>query len=97
MTKGALRDIRVLDLGCYISAPYCAHLLASYGAEVVKVEEPVEGDPARRAGPFPKDQPHLEKSGLFLHLNRNKKGITLKLQSPDGAKILRTLHNSLTS
>ena len=91
MTKGALRDIRVLDLGCYISAPYCAHLLASYGAEVVKVEEPVEGDPARRAGPFPKDQPHLEKSGLFLHLNRNKKGITLKLQSPDGAKILRDL------
>ena len=91
MTKGALRDIKVLDLGGHISAPYCAHLLASYGAEVVKVEEPGEGDPARKAGPFPKDQPHLEKSGLFLHLNRDKKGITLKLQTPEGAKVLKEL------
>lgn len=91
MKNGALDDIKVLDLGQDISAPYCAKLLADYGAEVIKVEPHGQGDSARRMGPFPGDVPNPEKSGLFLHLNMNKKGITLNLHTREGAKILKEL------
>ena len=87
----ALEDIRVLDLGRGISAPYCAKLLADYGADVVKVELPSEGDPARRMAPFPDDIPHPEKSGLYLHLNLNKRSVTLDLECSNGAEILKVL------
>ena len=80
----ALSDIRVLDFTHYISGPYCTKLMADYGAEVLKVERPDGGDMARRSGPFPDDNPHHEKSGLFLHLNTNKRGITLNLKSAEG-------------
>ncbi|TET12866.1 MAG: CoA transferase [Dehalococcoidia bacterium] len=91
MPEQALSDVKVLDLTWHIAGPYCTKLLAGYGAEVVKVERPGEGDPARRMGPFFKDDPHPEKSGLFLHLNTNKKGITLNLKSATGKKILKAL------
>ncbi len=90
MADGLLSDTRVLDIGQGISGPYCARILANMGAEVVKVE-PVDGDVARRMGPFPNDCPHSEKSGIFLALNYNKIGITLDLASPDGAKRFRKL------
>jgi crotonobetainyl-CoA:carnitine CoA-transferase CaiB-like acyl-CoA transferase len=77
----ALSDVRVLDLTHYVAGPYCTKLLADYGAQVIKVEKPGEGDRARRIGPFFKDDPHPEKSGLFLHLNTNKKGISLNLKT----------------
>ena len=70
MSDQALADITVLDLTHHVAGPYCTKLLATYGAEVIKVERPDRGDPARQAGPFPGDEPHAEKSGLFLHLNR---------------------------
>lgn len=91
MLRGALDDIKVLDLGSMVAAPYCAKLLADYGADVIKIEAPDRGDPARSVGPFPGDESHPEKSGLFLHLNANKKGITLNLQCRDGAKLLKEL------
>lgn len=91
MTEGALSDIKVIDLTHYIAGPYCTKLLADYGADVIKVEKPGEGDPARRMGPFPDDEPHPEKSGLFIHLNTNKRGITLNLRSMTGKKIFRQL------
>jgi hypothetical protein len=68
MPEGALADITILDLTHHIAGPYCTKLLATYGAEVIKIERPGTGDPARQAGPFPGDVPHPEKSGLFLHL-----------------------------
>ena len=71
MSDGALHGITVLDLGQLVSAPYCARLFADYGADVVKVEPP-DGDRARAWGPFPKDEPHAERSGLFFFLNTNK-------------------------
>jgi crotonobetainyl-CoA:carnitine CoA-transferase CaiB-like acyl-CoA transferase len=91
MLTQALSNVRVLDLTWHIAGPYCTKLLADYGAEVVKVERPGEGDPARSMGPFFRDDPHPEKSGLFLHLNTNKKGITLNLKSDTGKSILTQL------
>jgi CoA:oxalate CoA-transferase len=91
MPEQALSDVKVLDLTWHIAGPYCTKLLAGYGAEVIKVEKTGEGDPTRRMGPFFKDDPHPEKSGLFLHLNTNKKGITLNLKSATGKKILKAL------
>ena len=78
MSPGLLSGVRVLEIGEQISASYCGKILALLGAEVIKVEPP-EGDAARRAGPFPADLPHPEKSGLFLALNLNKFGVTLDL------------------
>ncbi len=91
MQEQALSDIRVLDLTWHIAGPYCTKLLADYGADVIKVEKPGEGDPARRMGPFYNDDPHQEKSGLFLHLNTNKRGITLNLKNEMGKMVLKEL------
>ena len=91
MTTGALSGISVLELGSMVAAPYCAKLLADLGADVVKVEPPGLGDPARRRGPFPDDVPHLERSALFLYLNTSKRGVTLELQSETGRNIFRDL------
>lgn len=87
----ALSNMKVLDLTHYVAGPYCTKLLADYGADVVKVEQPGDGDGARRIGPFYKDEPHPEKSGLFLHLNTNKKSITLNLKRKTGIKIFKEL------
>ena len=86
----ALSSVTVLELGEDVSAPYCGKLLADYGADVIKVE-PLEGDPARRHGPFPDDLPHPEKSALFLYLNTNKKSLTLDFSTASGARLLRRL------
>jgi len=91
MPDQALSDVKVLDLTWHIAGPYCTKLLADYGADVIKVERPGEGDPARRIGPFFHDDPDPEKSGLFLHLNTNKRGITLNLKSATGKKIVKEL------
>ncbi|MEK7878335.1 MAG: CoA transferase, partial [candidate division NC10 bacterium] len=66
MTYALLEGLRVLELGQFISAPYCGKLLADMGAEVIKLEPPGAGDCARRYGPFLHDEPHPERSGLFL-------------------------------
>jgi crotonobetainyl-CoA:carnitine CoA-transferase CaiB-like acyl-CoA transferase len=91
MAEAALADLKVLDLTHYIAGPYCTKLLADYGAEVIKIERPDGGDPARRYGPFPHDEPHPEKSALFLHLNTNKRGITLNLKSSAGKDVFMEL------
>ena len=91
MTAGALADLKVVELGNMVSAPFCAKLLASLGAEVIKVEKPGAGDEARRRGPFLEDNPHPEGSGLFLYLNTDKLGITLNLETPTGRSIFEAL------
>ena len=87
----ALSNIEVLDFTHYIAGPYCTKLLADYGADVIKVERPGAGDGARKLGPFPKDEPHPEKSGTFLHLNTNKRSVTLDLKTAQGRDIARDL------
>ena len=73
---GPLEGIRVLDLTQGIAGPYATKYYSDYGAEVIKVERPGRGDPARRLGPFVGDEPNSETSGMFLHLNTGKRSVT---------------------
>jgi crotonobetainyl-CoA:carnitine CoA-transferase CaiB-like acyl-CoA transferase len=66
-------------------------MLADFGADVIKIERPDGGDPARRLGPFLNDEPGPERSGLFFYLNNNKKSVTLNLKSATGVKIFKEL------
>ena len=91
MSEGALEGLRILDLTQGVAGPYCTKLLSDYGADVLKIERPEGGDPARRAGPFPDDEPHAERSGLFLDLNTGKRSLTLNLKTESGQRILRRL------
>lgn len=91
MPELALVDLRVLDLSQEIAGPFCTKLLADLGAEVIKIEPPEGGDYARRLGPFPDDIPHHDRAGLFLHLNTNKKSVSLDISKQSGRVILRKL------
>jgi crotonobetainyl-CoA:carnitine CoA-transferase CaiB-like acyl-CoA transferase len=71
-----LEGVKVLELGNMVSAAYATKLMADLGADVVKIEEPT-GDVARQRGPFPGGVADPEKSGLFLYLNTNKRGVAL--------------------
>ena len=88
---GPLLGIRVLDLTQGVAGPYATKLLSDYGADVIKVERPDGGDPARRLGPFPGDRPHPDASGMFLELNSGKRSVTLNLATATGRRILQRL------
>jgi crotonobetainyl-CoA:carnitine CoA-transferase CaiB-like acyl-CoA transferase len=80
-----LEGVRVLDCGTIIAAPYCATLLADWGADVIKIEHP-DGDSLRRAGP--------SKNGAGLNYKfygRNKRHIVLNLSTPEGQDVMRRL------
>jgi len=72
----ALSGLTVLEVGGRISGAYASKLLADLGCEVIKVEPPA-GDDTRYVGPYPGDVADVERSGLFLHLNANKRGVVL--------------------
>jgi len=91
VTYQLLKGLQVLEFGESISAPYCGKLLADMGANVLKIERISSGDSTREYGPFLNDDPHLERSGLYLYLNSNKKGITLNLETPTGMEIFHEL------
>lgn len=87
MSDQALDDILIVDLSRILAGPYCTMLLADYGAEVLKIEQPGQGDGTRQWGP-----PWLEgESAYFLSVNRNKKSLTLNLKSAEGQQILNDL------
>lgn len=87
MAAEALAGLRVIEFGNLISAPFCSRILGDLGAEVIKVEDS-EGDISRKVGPFPEDEYHPEKSGLYIYMNINKKGVSLNLSSPSGKSTL---------
>jgi crotonobetainyl-CoA:carnitine CoA-transferase CaiB-like acyl-CoA transferase len=91
MNEQGLSGVRVLDLTWHITGPYCTKYLSDAGAEVIKIERPDGGDPARRIAPFFQDAPHPEKSGLFLHLNTNKRSVTLNLKTLAGKRIFQEM------
>ena len=89
--KHALSEIRVVDLTHYIAGPYCTKLLADYGAEVLKIEKPGQGEGGRGLPPFFAGQPGVERSGLFSYLNTNKQDLTLDLKTSRGREIVLAL------
>lgn len=90
MSAAALAGLRIVECGSGVSAAYAAKLMADMGANVVKVEPP-GGDEARRRGPFPGGRPDPEKSGLFLYLNTNKRGVVLDPTAPAASAALDRL------
>lgn len=78
-----LDGVRVLELGQYIAAPYCAMMLADLGAEVIKIERPEVGDPRRSYDPLMESSTGAM-SGGFLSYNRNKKSVTIELATEAG-------------
>ncbi len=86
-TGGPLAGIRVIECGALLAGPFCARLLADFGAEVIKVEAPKKGDPIRTVGQSLVDG----KSLWWPSIARNKKCISLNLRDPEGQDILRKL------
>jgi formyl-CoA transferase len=85
-TEGPLQGVRVLELGTLIAGPFCGKTLADFGAEVIKVEPPGDGDPLRRW--------RRMRNGVSLwwHVqSRNKKSITLDLRKAQGQEVVRRL------
>jgi crotonobetainyl-CoA:carnitine CoA-transferase CaiB-like acyl-CoA transferase len=86
---GPLEGIRVIDFGRFIAGPYCAMMLADFGAEVIRVERR-EGGEDRLLGPVTESG----EGGLFLNVNRNKRGITLDPAHPLAEQIIDRLVSS---
>ncbi|MEO5373843.1 MAG: CoA transferase [Alphaproteobacteria bacterium] len=82
-----LKGMLVIDVATFIAAPYCASILGEFGADVLKVEHPVGGDPCRGFGTATRRGDTL----AWLSEARNKKSVTLDLRSKEGAKIFREL------
>lgn len=85
-TDGPLSDLTVVEMTVHRAGPFCGALLADLGAEVVKIERPGTGDPARTQGPGPDG-----KSGYFMANNRNKRSVTLDLKTDAGKEAARSL------
>jgi crotonobetainyl-CoA:carnitine CoA-transferase CaiB-like acyl-CoA transferase len=83
-------DTVVLDLSSTIRGMHCAKMFGDYGAEVILVER-VGGSTARRVGPFAAGREDGETSLHFIHHNRNKKSVTLNLDTARGRELLREL------
>ena len=82
-----LDGIRVLDVTRVVSGPYCTMMLGDMGADVIKVEEPVQGDDSRGFGP-----PFVGgEAAYYLSINRNKRSLALDLKSKAAERIIRPL------
>jgi crotonobetainyl-CoA:carnitine CoA-transferase CaiB-like acyl-CoA transferase len=94
MTGLALLDgVRVLEFATGVAGPYAGKLFADCGADVVKIE-PREGDEARQWGPFLSPTPDPDTSALFLHLNTNKRLVTLDPSCDRGRELAERLISS---
>ncbi len=86
----ALANVRVVDLTEALAGPYCSMLLGDLGADVIKIERPGSGDQSRRWGArLPGGE-----SAYFCSTNRNKRSLTLNIQSPQGQEVLQRLLGS---
>ncbi len=85
--SGPLADIRVLDIATFVAAPFCGTMMAEFGAEVIKIEQPGAGDSLRRFGTMTEAGDTL----VWLSEARNKKSVTLDLRTPEGADLFRRL------
>ena len=79
----SLSNLKVLDLTSHLSGPYCAMILADHGADVVKIENPNDGDQLRKTPPFQGGE-----SAPFMLWNRNKRSVTLDLKHTKDHQLL---------
>lgn len=86
MTESILAGIKVLDLSVWLPGPFCSMILADLGAEVIKIERRLMGDPSRLAYPFVNHE-----SCHFMAMNRNKKSLALNLKRAEGRDIFLKL------
>ena len=84
---GALEGIRVLDIATFVAAPFCGTILADFGAEVIKVEQPKVGDSLRQFGTITECGDTL----VWLSEARNKKTVTLDLRKAEGADLFKKM------
>lgn len=84
---GPLDGLLAIELGTLLAGPFCGQLLGDYGAEVIKIEPPGQGDPMREWGQAKADGHPL----WFSVVGRNKRCATLDLRTPDGQEALKTL------
>jgi crotonobetainyl-CoA:carnitine CoA-transferase CaiB-like acyl-CoA transferase len=88
--SGSLAGLVVLDLSRVLAGPWCTQILGDLGAEVIKVEQPRQGDDTRRWGP-----PFLPDgsgdSAYYVCANRNKRSVAIDLADPEGAALVRRL------
>ncbi|MEO8411370.1 MAG: CaiB/BaiF CoA-transferase family protein [Propionivibrio sp.] len=82
-----LSGIRVIDVATVIAAPYCATILSEFGAEVLKVEHPIGGDPCRRFGTATRRGDTL----AWMSEARNKKSVTIDLHRKEGVAMFKQL------
>jgi formyl-CoA transferase len=88
-TAKPLAGVRVVELGTLIAGPFCTRILAEFGAEVVKIEAPGEGDPLRK---WRKLYPDASGTSLWwLVQARNKKSVTANLKHPEGVALVKRL------
>lgn len=80
--KGALSNLKVLDLTRVLAGPFCTMMLADMGADIIKIEQAGKGDDTRAMGPFKNGE-----SAYYMNLNRNKRGMTLNLKDPRGKEL----------
>jgi formyl-CoA transferase len=87
MGEGPLADIRVIELGTLIAGPFCGQILADFGADVIKLEDPAAGDPMRQWGrSLPKGH-----SPWWPVIGRGKRSVTVDLRKPEGQALARDL------
>jgi len=83
---GPLAGVKVIEMGTLIAGPFCARLMAEFGAEVIKIEPPGVGDPLRKWRKL-----HEGTSLWWYAQGRNKKSVTLNLKAPEAQEIVRQL------
>jgi crotonobetainyl-CoA:carnitine CoA-transferase CaiB-like acyl-CoA transferase len=86
VVNGPLAGLRVLDVATILAGPLCCQILGDFGADVIKIEHPVDGDGMRRHGPSKGDHPLWWKE-----ISRNKRTVGLSLSAPEGADLFRRL------
>jgi formyl-CoA transferase len=82
----SLKGVKVIEIGTLIAGPYAASLLGQFGADVIKIESPIDGDPLRKWRKL-----HNGTSLWWYSQSRNKKSLTLNLKSAEGQQIVRDL------
>lgn len=90
LPTGPLAGIKVLDLSRVLAGPFCSQMLGDLGAEVIKVEQPGQGDDTRKWGPPFLDDGSRD-SAYYLCANRNKRSIAIDLSRPEGQDLIRQL------